>query len=485
MKVKNNQLAVRDISTLIGKLPPQAIDLEEVVLGAMMLEAKSASLVVDILSEEDFYDPRHQEIFSMIIDLYKKDAPIDMRTVVARLRKNGKLELVGGAYYIAELTSKVSSAANLEYHARVLVEHSIKRSLIGIASKVHHHAYDDNKDCFELLDETQRDIEGVGVKSLKGSFKDAFVLANNCLSELYERTKKKGLTGVPTGYTSLDRSLAGWQKSDLIIIAARPGMGKSAFVGSAAENAALMFDIPVGIFSLEMTAGQFMNRMIASQAEVDIHQITKGRVDEHELRKYGDAVTKIRKAPIYIDDTPALSILDLRARARRMKTDKKVQLIVVDYLQLMQGDKGGNREQEISSITRGLKRMAKDLDVPVIALSQLSRSVETRGGDKRPMLSDLRESGSIEQDADIVTFLYRPEYYKIEQDDEGKSTANVMEVIIAKHRHGSLDTVPLKFIGKHMKITDWDAPPGNFRSIEVRKPYADDKESLGGDDLPF
>jgi len=456
---KSGKTLVRDLSESLGKLPPQALDLEEAVLGALMLEKNALTAVVEFLRPEHFYADAHNLIYTAIIDLFKASDPVDMRTVVAQLRKNGKLELVGGAYAIAELTSKVSSAANIEYHARIIIEMAIKRNLIQIASQVHHDAYEDTNDVFELLDKTEQSIYKIADANLRKNYDSMKALMFQATKEIQEkRNHKDGLTGVPSGFSRLDRITSGWQKSDLIIIAARPGMGKTAFVVSALRNAAVDFNFPVAIFSLEMASIQLVNRLISAEAELESEKIRKGNIQEFEWQQLVHKTNRLSTAPIFIDDTPALSILELRAKCRRLKAEHNIQLIVVDYLQLMKGEMGGNREQEIASISRALKGVAKELNVPVIALSQLSRGVETRGGDKRPQLSDLRESGSIEQDADIVMFLYRPEYYKITVDEDGMPTQGMAEVLIAKNRNGSLDNVKLKFIGKYTKFADFDGP---------------------------
>ena len=456
---KSNKLVPRDISESLGKLPPQARDLEEAVLGALMLEKNALNAVVEFLKPEHFYADAHREIYQAIIDLFKASEPVDMRTVVNQLRKNAKLELVGGAYVIAELTAKVSSAANIEYHARVIIEMAIKRDLIQIASQIHHDAYEDTTDVFELLDKTEQSVFEISDSNLRKNYDNMRNLMARAIQELQVlKDHKDGLTGVPSGFTALDRITSGWQKSDLVIIAARPGMGKTAFVVSALRNAAVDFKIPVAIFSLEMASVQLVNRMISAEAELEGEKIKKGNLADHEWAQLVHKTSRLSSAPIFIDDTPALSILELRAKCRRLKAEHNVQLIVIDYLQLMRGEQGGNREQEIASISRALKGIAKELNVPVLALSQLSRGVETRGGDKRPQLSDLRESGSIEQDADIVMFLYRPEYYKITVDEDGMPTQGMGEVIVAKHRNGSTGTAKLKFVGKFTKFADFDAP---------------------------
>jgi replicative DNA helicase len=489
-------LIPRDISESLGKLPPQARDLEEAVLGALMLEKNALNAVVEFLKPEHFYSDAHREIYQAIIDLFKASEPVDMRTVVNQLRKNGKLELVGGAYAIAELTAKVSSAANIEYHARVIIEMAIKRDLIQIASQIHHDAYEDTTDVFELLDRTEQAVFEISDSNLRKNYDNMRNLMARAIQELQVlKDHQDGLTGVPSGFTALDRITSGWQKSDLVIIAARPGMGKTAFVVSALRNAAVDFKIPVAIFSLEMASVQLVNRMISAEAELEGEKIKKGNLADHEWAQLVHKTSRLSSAPIFIDDTPALSILELRAKCRRLKAEHNIQLIVIDYLQLMRGDQGGNREQEIASISRALKGIAKELNVPVLALSQLSRGVETRGGDKRPQLSDLRESGSIEQDADIVMFLYRPEYYKITVDEDGMPTQGVGEVIVAKHRNGSTGTAKLKFIGKFTKFADFDAPASYdnpFSGMITRESRLntfnqDDEPPLprGDDETPF
>jgi replicative DNA helicase len=458
---KSTKFIPKDISESLGKLPPQVLDLEEVVLGALMLEKNALNAVVEFLKPEHFYLETHKEIYTAIVDLFKATEPVDMRTVVNQLRKTAKIELVGGAYYIAELTSKVSSAANIEYHARVIMEMAIKRELIQVASQIQSDAYEDTTDVFELLDKTEQSIFQISDSNLRKNYDNMRNLMARAIQELQMlKEHKDGLTGVPSGFTDLDRMTSGWQRSDLVIIAARPGMGKTAFVVSALRNAAVDFKIPVAIFSLEMASIQLVNRMISAEAELESEKIKKGNLAEHEWAQLVHKTSRLSSAPIFIDDTPALSILELRAKCRRLKAEHGIQIIVIDYLQLMRGEQSGNREQEIASISRALKGIAKELNVPVLALSQLSRSVETRGGDKKPQLSDLRESGSIEQDADIVMFLYRPEYYKITVDEEGLPTQGVGEVILAKHRNGSTGNVKLKFIGKYTKFADLDSPSG-------------------------
>ena len=473
----------REFSDL-GKLPPQAVDLEQAVLGALMLEKDALTTVVDILKPESFYKDQHKEIYKAIQELFKNSEPIDMLTVTNQLRKDGKLEFVGGAYYITELTRGVNSSANIEYHARIVSEMSIKRELIRISSEIQKDAFEDTTDVFELLDKTEASLFEVSESNIRKNYDDMRSLMGQAMKELQERKNHKdGLTGVPSGFTALDRVTSGWQKSDLVIIAARPAMGKTAFVLSALRNASVDFEKPTAIFSLEMSSVQLVNRLISAEAELESEKIKKGSLADYEWEQLVHKTSKLTNAPIFIDDTPALSILELRAKCRRLKAQHDVQLIIIDYLQLMSGDSskgGGNREQEIASISRALKGIAKELDVPVIALSQLSRAVETRGGDKRPQLSDLRESGSIEQDADMVMFLYRPEYYGITEDENGMPTTGVGEVIIAKHRNGSLENVPLKFIGKYTKFTDLDAMDfsGGFGDVSGASSFDSDSGTI-------
>jgi len=451
----------------LGKLPPQATDLEEAVLGALMLEKDALTNVIDILKPESFYKESHKAIYQAIYDLFQETEPIDILTVTNKLRTEGKIEMVGGPYYITQLTNKVSSAANIEYHARIIVEQSIKRELIRIASEIQKDAFEDTTDVFQLLDRMEQSLFEVSESNIRKEYDSMKNVMTQAMEEIQARKEHEdGLTGVPSGFTNLDRVTSGWQKSDLVIIAARPAMGKTAFVLSAIRNAAVDHNKPCAIFSLEMSSIQLVNRLISGEAELESEKIKKGNLAEHEWAQLVHKTANLTKAPIFIDDTPALSILELRAKCRRLKQQHDIQLIVIDYLQLMSGDSsksgggGGNREQEIASISRSLKNLAKELSVPVIALSQLSRAVETRGGDKRPQLSDLRESGSIEQDADMVMFLYRPEYYGITQDENGMPTQGVGEVIVSKHRNGSLDNVQLKFIGKYTKFTDLDFQTG-------------------------
>ncbi|WP_428659051.1 replicative DNA helicase [Runella sp.] len=453
----------------MGKLPPQATELEEAVLGALMIEKDALNAVIDILKSESFYKEAHQKIYTAIITLFTNSEPIDLLTVTTQLRQLGTLEVVGGAQYVTSLTTKINSAANIEYHARVVAQSAMKREMITVASKILQDAFEDTIDVFNLLDTVEQSLFKISESNIRKNYADMGTLMNEALKELERRREQKdGLTGIASGFTNLDRLTSGWQPTELIILAARPAMGKTAFVVSSLRNAAVDFNHAVAIFSLEMSSVQLVNRMISAEAELDSEKLKKGNLAPHEWTQLHQRIDRLMRAPIFIDDTPALSILELRAKCRRLKQQHDIKMVVIDYLQLMQGDGGkggGNREQEIASISRALKNLAKELNVPVIALSQLSRAVETRGGDKRPQLSDLRESGSIEQDADMVLFLYRPDYYGFTQDEAGNSTQGIGEVIVAKNRSGSLDTIQLRFIGKYTKFTDLDgyysANPGN------------------------
>jgi replicative DNA helicase len=438
----------------LGKIPPQATDLEEAVLGALMLEREAVNEVIDILKPESFYKESHQKIFSAIHDLFQRSEPIDILTVTSELRKSGDLEIVGGAYYISFLTNRVASSANIQFHSRIISQKHILRELIRISSETIKEAYEESTDVFDLLDKAERDLFTVAQGNIRKEYDTMSDVIKQAIENI-EAAKKNvdGVSGVPSGFHALDRVTSGWQKSDMIIVAARPGMGKTAFVVSMARNIAVDFNLPVAIFSLEMSSIQLVNRLISSETGIKGEKIRKGNLEDHEFTQLHTRIKKLSTAPIYVDDTPSLSVFELRAKARRLKSKHDIQLIIVDYLQLMTaGSDKGNREQEISTISRSIKTIAKELNIPIIALSQLSRAVETRGGDKKPMLSDLRESGAIEQDADIVSFIYRPEYYDLDQDEEGNSLLGIGQVIIAKHRNGALDTVSLKFVKDFAKF---------------------------------
>ena len=442
----------------LGRLPPQALDLEESVLGALMLEKEALTNIIDILKPENFYKDAHKEIYQAIIDLFNNSQPIDLLTVTNQLKKNGTLDIIGGSYYVTKLTTRVNSASNIEFHSRIILEQSIKRELINISSKVQKDAYEDTIDVFDLLDQTEQSLFDVSESHIRKNYKKVQNLMKEAIDELETKKEKKdGITGVPSGFIDLDTITSGWQPSDLVIIAGRPSMGKTAFVLSLMRNASIDHNLSMGIFSLEMSSLQLVNRLISSEAELDSDKIRKGNLKDYEWQQLLHKTDLLQKAPIFIDDTPALSILELRAKARRLKSQHDIQCIIVDYLQLMTSEYGktsGNREQEIASISRSLKAVAKELNIPVIALSQLSRAVETRGGDKRPVLSDLRESGSIEQDADMVMFIYRAEKYDITEDEDGESTIGVAELLLRKNRNGPTGKVKLKFVERFAKFVD-------------------------------
>lgn len=463
---RRSPASLMDTAMEAGKLPPQAPELEQAVLGAMMLEKNAVNEAIDILRPESFYVDAHRRIFDAIQNLFRTDQAIDILTVTQELKKRAELDIVGGAFYISQLTNKVASSANVQFHARIISQKHILRELIRISAETMRDAYDDSTDVFELLDKSEQELFAVTSGNLKRNYEPMSDLIQGAIEQI-ENSKNKGggISGVPTGFAQLDKLTAGWQRSDMIIVAARPAMGKTAFVLSMARNIAVEHKKPVAVFSLEMSSTQLVTRLIASESGISSEKLRKGELTDAEFTILHQHIARLTNAPIFIDDTPALNIFELRAKCRRLKSQHNVELIIIDYLQLMtsgtEGNRGGNREQEISNISRSIKSIAKELDVPIIALSQLSRAVETRGGDKRPMLSDLRESGAIEQDADLVCFLYRPEYYKIFEDEHG-STLGIGEVIVAKHRNGAIDNVRLRFISELAKFADLETSSMNF-----------------------
>ena len=456
-----------------GKLPPQVKELEEAVLGAVMIEQNAINEVMDILKDESFYVDAHQRIWRAIRLLFQNQAPIDLLTVTDQLRKNGELDAAGGPFYIAQLTNKVGSAANAEYHARLIAEKHIQRMLISTSTEIITEAYEDSTDVFELLDKAEKNLFSIGENNLKRNSVDISSLVSAELKELDIRLNNNDdhLSGVPSGFIDLDRTTGGWQKSDLVIIAARPAMGKTAFTLALARNAAVDHKKPIAIFSLEMSSSQLVQRMISMETHIPSDKIRRGNLEQYEYQILTSKIDNLKNAKLFIDDTPAINVFELRSKCRRLKQQHDIQMIIIDYLQLMSGSidgKGGNREQEISQISRSLKGLAKELEIPVIALSQLSRAVETRGGDKKPILSDLRESGAIEQDADIVIFLYRGEYYGLEQDADGNSTKDIAEVIIAKHRNGPVKTVRTRFINRFAKFENLDEIGASDQYMEIQ-----------------
>lgn len=462
-----------------GKLPPQVLELEEAVLGAMMIDKKGVDDVIDILQADAFYKDAHKFIFEAIVQLFTETQPIDLLTVSAQLKKNGKLELAGGDFYLIQLTQKIASSAHIEFHSRIILQKFIQRSLIRISSEIIEASYDETADVFDLLDQAESKLYEVTQGNIKRSSETAQSLVLQAKKKIEEIAKKEGLSGVETGFHNLDKLTSGWQPSDLIIIAARPAMGKTAFVLSMARNIAIQYGHGVALFSLEMASVQLITRLISSETGLSSEKLRTGKLEPHEWEMLSTKVKDLEKAPLFIDDTPSLSIFDLRAKCRRLASQHGIKIIIIDYLQLMtaggNNKGGGNREQEISTISRNLKALAKELNVPVIALSQLSRAVETRGSSKRPLLSDLRESGAIEQDADIVSFLYRPEYYKIEEwdDDEASPTTGQAEIMIAKHRNGGIENIRLKFLGHLGKFDNLDDFSGSYDDLPSKMNHDD------------
>ena len=577
-----------------GKIPPQAIDLEEAVLGAMLIDEKGVNEVIDILSPEVFYKRSHQLIFESIQRLFRESEPVDLLTVSADLKKNKNFEVIGGDFYLISLSQKVSSSAHIEYHSRIIQQKFIQRKLITISNEIIQKSYNESTDVIDLLDEAESKLYDIAQNNIKGSSETAQNLVIQAKNRIEEISKQEGLSGISTGFDKLDSLTSGWQPSDLIIVAARPGMGKTALALSMARNVSVQKKIPVAFFSLEMSSVQLITRLISSETGLSSDKLRTGKLADHEWQQLNIKVSDLESAPLYIDDSAALTIFELRAKARRLASSHGIKLIIIDYLQLMNlgssnkagnreqeistisrnlkalakelnipvialsqlsravetrggtkrpilsdlesaplyiddspsltifelrakarrlasshgikliiidylqlmnigsSNKAGNREQEISTISRNLKALAKELDIPVIALSQLSRAVETRGGTKRPILSDLRESGAIEQDADIVSFLYRPEYYGInEWDDEMKTPSEGQgEFIVAKHRNGALDSIKLKFIanlGKFEDLGGFDSPFEFQSKLNPDNKLSDFSEpsNKDDDDIPF
>lgn len=444
-----------------SKQPPSAVEVEMSVLGAMLIDHDAVPKAIEILKPESFYEKKNRVIFEAMTSLYEADEPIDTVSIYEELKKSGKADEAGGAAYLGKLTQDISSAANIDYHARIVLEKWILRQLITASMDIAHNAYEASEDVFDLLDAAESKIFRISEEGIKESFKSMDKAVKEAL-ELIEAIHSKNISSfsVPSGFFELDEILGGFQKSDLIIIAARPSMGKTAFAMSAARNAAIDHHVPIGVFSLEMSTIQLATRLISAEARINAHNVRTGKFRAEEGAKISRTVHKLSKAPIYIDDTPGISILELRAKARRLKNEKNCGLIIVDYLQLVNPSSSmESREREISSISRSLKALAKELNIPVIALSQLNRAVESRS-DKKPMLSDLRESGSIEQDADVVLFLYRPEMYQITTfgpgEMQGESTEGIAEVIVGKQRNGPTGEVKLKFIKDYARFENLD-----------------------------
>lgn len=436
-----------------GRVPPQAVDVEMAVLGSMLLEKEAIAKAIEVLDETAFYKPAHQQIFAAMSGLFERSEPVDLITLIEELRRRGQLEKIGGEFYLTELTTKVTTSANIEFHSHIVLEKALMRQLIASSSEVASRAFSDTEDALELLDEAEQRIFQISEQRMKKNFVSMNTAVHSTM-ELLESIhgKHSGITGVPAGFAELDNYTGGFQKSDLIIVAGRPSQGKTALVLSLARNASVLHNVPIGFFSLEMSTQQLVMRLICAEARVDAQSVRTGRLPEDEWRKLSTSVGRLYKAKIFIDDTPALGVLEIRAKARRLKAEHNVGMIVVDYLQLMQGPRNAqSREQEISAISRSLKALAKELNIPVIALSQLNRAVEARG-DKRPVLADLRESGAIEQDADVVLFVHRPEMFGIEKDENGNSTEGMAELILGKQRNGPTGSVRLAFIKQYARF---------------------------------
>lgn len=481
-----------------GKLQPQARELEDAILGALMLEKDSYARISDILKAECFYDNNNKEIFKAIQSLYIKQEPIDMLTVTEELRKMGSLETIGGEVYIAQLTGKVASAAHIEFHARIIQQKYLARELITYTAAIQSKAFDETIDVDDLMQEAEGQLFEISQNQIK---KDV-IQVNPVIEKAYEQIiiaskREEGLSGLASGFHKLDNMTSGWQRSDLIIFAARPAMGKTAFVLSMAKNMAIDYKQPVAVFSLEMSNVQLVNRLLMNVCEIPGDKIKSGKLNNEEWAQLKDKMQTLWDAPIYIDDTPSLSVFELRTKARRLVREHNVEIIIIDYLQLMNasGMNFGSREQEVSMISRSLKGLAKELNIPIIALSQLNRSVESRSNtDKRPQLADLRESGAIEQDADMVCFIHRPEYYKIMTDPNGNSTVGMAEIIIAKHRNGAVGDVTLRFKGEYAKFmnpededfSSFAAPNMEFSSkVNTYIPESSSQNTSDFADTPF
>ncbi len=442
----------------LGKKPPQAVDLEEAVLGAVMLEKFAIVNIQNLLKPESFYKDSHQKIYRAVQDLSTRHEPIDLLTVSEELKKRNELDEIGGPYYLSQLTLKVGSAAHVEYHAKIIAQKYIQRELIGISSEIQRDSFDDAIEVDKLLDSAQQKIFELAEGNIRSETKHVSYIVSEAIKEIETaQLRDDGLSGTPSGFSALDKMTLGFQPSDLLIIAARPSMGKTAFVLSMARNMAVEHKVPVAFFSLEMSSIQLVKRLLTGETGISSDKIRGGqKLEAHEWTQLETKLRNLVEAPLYIDDTPALSIFEFRAKARRLHLQHGIKAIIIDYLQLMTGppDLRGLREQEVSAISRSLKAIAKELNIPIIALSQLNRSVETRGGNKRPQLSDLRESGAIEQDADLVLFIHRPEYYGMTEDEMGNSLRGIAEIIIAKHRNGAVGDIQLRFYSDQAKFAD-------------------------------
>lgn len=447
-----------------GRIPPQNLEAERAVLGAMLLSKDAIGAAIEILDQTAFYRPAHELIFSTIVELYDRQEAADLVTVSDALTKNGKLDAVGGRLYLVSLVESIATAANVEYHAQIVLEKATLRRLIETGLEIVSLGYDETTEAEELLDRAEQKMFAIAQARMKKGFVTLGEVLTGAFQSIEDYHREGGISGLTTGFQELDILTGGLQPSDLIVLAGRPSMGKTAFALTIAEHISTNPDpklrAPVGIFSLEMAKHQVAQRMLCSRARVSWHRMRNGRLANAEWTNLAIAVGPLSEAPIFIDDSAHLTVLEFRAKARRLVTQHQIGLLILDYLQLMQGPRGiESRQQEISHISRSLKGIAKELDIPVIALSQLSRQVEMRGGDKRPQLSDLRESGAIEQDADVVMFVYRPEMYKIDRDREGRSLEGMAEIIVSKQRNGPTGSIKLTFIKDYARFENMATLP--------------------------
>lgn len=494
---RTTRKAAAPIDPTLGHLQPQALEVEKVVLGALMIDKDAFSVVAETLRPETFYEPSHQKIFKAIQALNMSETPVDILTVTNELQREGTIDDVGGPTYVVDLASRVASSAHIENHAKILIQKFLARQLISFASIIETKAFDATVDVEELMQEAEGSLFEISQRNMKQDYTQIDPVIRQAVEILQKASANSdGLTGIPTGYTKLDDMTSGWQRSDLVIIAGRPAMGKTSFALSIAKNIAVDYQQPIAFFSLEMNNVQLVDRLISNVCEIEGKKIMNGQLASEEWERLDKGLARLTGAPLYIDDTPGLSIFELRTKARRLVREKGVKIIMIDYLQLMNanGMRFGNRQEEVSTISRSLKGLAKELDIPILALSQLNRTVENREGleGKRPQLSDLRESGAIEQDADMVLFVHRPEYYHLFEDEKGNDLRGKAQIIIAKHRKGATGDVLLSFQGQYTRFANPEdamlapLPPG-FGSGEVRgsRLNQDDDDPLGAPlDIP-
>lgn len=483
---KGNELSFNPFD--VGKLPPQAPDLEEAVIGAVMLEKGALDVIIEFMFPDVFYVDAHSRIFAAILEMHRDRQAIDILTVTNKLKSKGELEIIGGAYYISKLTNRVASSANIEFHARMVFQKYMQRKLIQISTLVIRQSFEDSEDVFDTIEMLEAELYELNTSANTGS---QLVQIKDVWNEIRERNEvlltNKGVSGVPTGHVEVDHVTGGWQPTDLIILAARPGMGKTAFVLNAARQASTNQNKKIALFSLEMSVVQLCTRLASQESETELYKLNKKGIQPEDFVLIEDRLSKLFNAPFYIDDTPGLSISQFRAKAKKAVRELGIEEIIIDYLQLMTAGKDfrGNREQEVSFISRQLKIIAKELRIPIIVLSQLNRLAETRK-DKRPQLGDLRESGAIEQDADVVMFIHRPEYFGENEYAGGISTEGLAELIFAKHRNGDLTTIKLRFNKRLTKFSDW-SDDGDFTSSKTLEQHnlRNFSEPLEPDDLPF